>query len=355
MGKKRFKELIRENQRRNNIHASVRIMSQSITNTESENNNNNKKSKTVKKMKNRAIVAMAVAKGQESTEAKEIKRYIGVASCKVLGICPTKEALDIIYGRTSDKTPNYISETEINGMKVPQARIDILFKLDDKYVDENGKHIDTVFRKSIFITKVKHTNKDNTKFKVADKYGRTAWVTEAQLANHEVPQYSNGPANIDKGYRALYRNEEILNDFLIAFLNIPSVQKYNSDTKTWSLIEDPSIAEVQLDEIDKYFTGNFKELHEIYNYRPENRVKVLFGVKTVDGKTQQDIYDMFLKNGVSNYTKLEANLKERQENGAYPNTEFKICEFREYVVNPTDFNATSSTVNNPFENTDDIF
>lgn len=353
MSKNRFKNLIRENQRLNNIRMNIRLASQSIENTESTNKN--KKSKNIKKMKNKAIVAMAVAKGQESTEAKEIKRYIGVASCKVLGICPTKEALETIYGRTSENAPNYTSESEVNGIKVPQARIDIFFKLDDKYVDENGKHIDTVFKKSIFITKVKTANRDNTKFKVADKYGRTAWVTEAQLANHEIPQYSNGPANIDKDYRVLYRNEELLNDFLIAFLNIPSVQRYNNETKTWSLIEDPSIAEVQLDEIDKYFAGNFKELHEIYSYRPENRVKVLFGVKTVDGKTYQDIYDMFLKNGVNNYTKLEANVKERKDNGAYPNTEFKVCEFREYTVNATDFNTTSATAKNPFENTDDIF
>jgi hypothetical protein len=345
MSKKTFEQQIRLNQRINGIKPSIIVKTEQIMNTTKNNN------------KSKGIVAMAIAKGQESIDTKEIKRYIGIASCRVLGICPTKEALDTIYGHTSENAPKYIGETDVNGVKVPQARIDILFKLDpEKYLDSEGKPIETVFRKSIFLTKTPQANRDNTKFKVTDRYGRTAWVTEAQLAAHEIPQYSNGPANIGDDYRTLYQNEEVIINFLIAFLNLPNVQTYNRDTKTWSMIADPSVAEVRPDEIDKYFTGNFRELQEAYNFRSNNKVKVLFGVKTVDGKTYQDIYDMFLKNGTSNYSKLENNLEERKSNGGYPSTEFKVCELREWNVEATNFNKTSAPKSNPFENNnDDMF
>ena len=141
MSKKTFEQQIRLNQRINGIKPSIIVKTEQIMNTTKNNN------------KSKSIVAMAIAKGQDSTEAKGIKRYIGIASCRVLGICPNKEALDAIYGHTSENAPKYIGEVEVNGIKVPQARIDILFKLDpEKYLDGEGKPIETVFKKSVFLT-----------------------------------------------------------------------------------------------------------------------------------------------------------------------------------------------------------
>lgn len=170
---------------------------------------------------------MAFGNGQISSEGSSIKRYIGVASVAVLAINPLKEELEKLYNRTLENAPEYLGETEINGTKVPQVRIDFIVKADpEKYLDANNQPLDFVSRVSLFIRKAYRYNRDNTKVQVIDKYGRTAWVTIEQAKAHEVPVYSNGPANIDKDYRPAYVGEEELIKFLIAYLNIPSCQRY---------------------------------------------------------------------------------------------------------------------------------
>lgn len=366
MSKKNFKDMIAENQRRNNIRINlVHLTSQTIENKEDKKNNKNKfkNNKNLKNMKNnKSIVMMAFSKGRESAEATEVKRYIGVASCKIVAINPNKAALDAIYGRPSDKEPNYLGEQDNNGVKLPQARIDIFFKLDDKYLDDKGQHIDTVFRKSIFLPKTLQANRDNTKFKVVDEYGNTAWVTKEQLDNHEVPMYSNGPASITKNYRALYRNEEIIMNIMRVFLRVTTIRidangntlKYNNASKAWEPTTDASDGLSRFDNIEKYFTGDFTELQEMLTYQPNNKVKVLFGVKNSDGKMYQDIYDVVLGNGTTNYERLDNAVKESKANGGYPNTEFRICEFQEYSVTPTNFNNAAPAAD-PFANAQDIF
>ena len=364
MGKKNFKNMIVENQRLNNIRVSMVHLASQSTEEETLNKKNNKNNKIVKKMKNnKSIVAMAIAKGRESAEATEVKRYIGVASCNIVAINPNKAALDAIYGRPSDKEPNYVGEQDVNGVKLPQARIDILFKLDEKYLDETGKHIDTIFRMSILLSKTAQANRDNTKYKVVDEYGNTAWVTTDQLKNHEVPMYTNGPASITKNYRALYRNEEIIMNIIKTFLRITTIRidangnplKYNNASKAWEPTNDASDGLIRFDTTDKFFSGDFKELQEAISYQPNNKVKVLFGVKNNDGKMYQDIYDVVLGNGVTNYDRLEKELESTKANGGYTNTEFKICEFQEYTVTPTNFSSNAAPAVDPFATGDDIF
>ena len=56
---------------------------------------------------NSTICLMSFGKVQESSEATEFKKYIGVAGCKVVAFNPTKEALSKIYGRETTKEPEY--------------------------------------------------------------------------------------------------------------------------------------------------------------------------------------------------------------------------------------------------------
>ena len=360
--------MIIENQRLNNIKVKmVHLTSQSIE--EDKSNKKNKNNKNLKKMKNnKSVVAMAIAKGRETAEPTEIKRYIGLASCKIIAINPTKAVIDQIYGRPSDKEPNYIGETEINGVKVPQARIDIYYKLGtDKngyalYTDSDKKPLETIFRKSIFMSKVPQANRDNTKFKVVDKYGNTAWVTTEELANHTVPTYSNGPASISKDYRPLYRNEEVIMNIIKTFLRIPTIRvmnevpmEYNWNNKEWVKSAQPENGEVRFDAPEKFFEGNFKEIQDVPSYQPKNQVKILIGVRTADGKMYQDVYDEVLSNTTTNYTNLEKSLNDAKANGRYGDTEFRICEFQEYNVTPTNFNASTASVADPFAGAEDIF
>ena len=283
---------------------------------------------------------MAFGQGQVSSEGGSVKRYIGVASVFVLGVNPLKEELEKFYGRTLDNAPEYLGETEVGDTKVPQARLDFIVKADpEKYLDEHNQPLNFVSKVSLFIRRAYRYNKDNTKVQVIDKYGRTAWVTVEQAKAHEVPVYSNGPANIDKNYRPAYIGEEELIKFLIAYLNIPSCQRYVDGKWVMNDADKLSDSEASLEHIEDYFKGDFSELKTIIGYQPNNKVKVLFGVRnTDDNKQYQTAYTrMFLKNGVSDYSKLDKDVKETQNSGALSTSEFDCTELHEYVIESTNF------------------
>ena len=280
-------------------------------------------------MKNFSFMAFSV--GKESTEGGVIKRYIGVAPVKVLATNPTKAELESLYNTTLDKDVEYTGVQDNEGTKVPYARIDFVVKT----VPEKSNGIEMTTKISYFVRKEYRFNRDKSKVQVIDKYGRTAWVTKEQANAHEIPQYKNGPANLDKDYRPAYVGEEDLTNFIKTYLNIPNVQKY-VDGK-WELVDNPSECEARLDGIDKFFAGDFKELKEIMSYQPNNKVKVLFGVRTTDdGKQYQAAYtQMVLRNGVTDFSKLDSDLADRKEAGAYSTTEFEVVPIHEYNVEST--------------------
>jgi hypothetical protein len=274
---------------------------------------------------------MAFSAGKESTEGGSVKRYVGVAPVTVAAVNPSKEELEKIYNTTLDKAPEYIGTQDVEGKKVPYARIDFIVKT----VAEKCGGIDMTTKVSYFIRKEYRFNKDHTKIQVIDKYGRTAWVTEEEAKNHQIPQYANGPANLDADYRPVYNGEEDLTNFIKTYLSIPNVQRYVDDK--WVMVDNPADCEARFGEADKLFDGNFKEIKDIMSYQPNNKVKVLFGVRTTnDGKQYQTAYTQkVLSNGTSDYSRLDADVKERKNAGAYPNTEFVVGPLFEYKVEAT--------------------
>lgn len=281
----------------------------------------------------------AVAKGKISSEGGEVKRYIGVAPVFVLAVNPDKKKLEELYGNTLENDPVYVGEAEVgeDKKKVAQVRLDFILKIDGtKCKDSQGNPIDALTRVSFFLRNQYRTNNAGDKIQVIDKYGRTAWVTKEQFEKKEIPVYSNGPANLDKDYRPCFWGEEQLTNFIRVYLNIPNVMKYVN--KQWVLIDKPEEAEVRLDEISNYFKGNYSELNEILTYQPQNKVKLLFGVRTTDDNKQfQAVYtEMFLKNGVTDYSRLDKDVQERKNAGAYPTTEFEVCDLKVYQVGATD-------------------
>lgn len=289
---------------------------------------------------------MAFGKGQVSTEGASIKRYVGVASVFILGVNPNKEELEKLYGRELENAPEYVGETEVGEgdekHKVAQVRLDFITKADpEKYKDAEGNPLDFISRVSLFIRKEYRYNKEKTKVQVIDKYGNTAWVGVEDAKNHVIPVYSNGPANIDKDYRPAYYGEEDLIKFLIAYLNIPSPLKYVKDENkfVWQDAAKLPDSEATLEHIEDYFKGDFSELATILGYQPNNKVKVLFGVRTTDDNKQyQTVYTrMFLKNSVTDYSRLDADVKNTQEAGAMTSSEFDCTELHEYIVEGTNF------------------
>lgn len=282
---------------------------------------------------------MAFAKGSESTEGSPIKKYIGVAPVYVLAVNPSKEELEKLYNTQLENEPQYLSTIEVgeDKHKVDNLRVDFIVKTDP----EKANGVDFTTKVTFFLRKEPRTNRDNTKVQVIDKYGRTAWVTQEQFKAKEIPMYSNGPANLDKDYRACYHGEEELTNFIKTYLNIPNVMKYVNEK--WVMVDNPSECESRLEHLEDCFKGNFKELQEAIQLQPNNKLRVMFGVRTTDDNKQyQAVYtQMFLKNNVTDYSRLDKDLQERKQAGAYPTTEFLAQDVQEYEVKATNFSASN--------------
>lgn len=292
-------------------------------------------------------VFMAFSKGKESTEGSVVKRYIGVAPVFVLGVNPSKFELEKLYGIELENAPEYLTETEIgqegDKHKVPQVRIDFIVQTDP----EKCNGIDMKTKVSFFLAKEVRYNRDGTKVQVINKYGETTWLPIENAKAGTVPESLSWFEPAD--FRPAFIGEEELTAFIKAYLNIPnkSYRKKNGEVVE---IPNKADAEARLDKVQDYFKGDFSELRNVIALQPKNKVKCMFGVKTTDDNKQyQAVYTQkFLKNNVTDYSKLDEELQERKANGAYPNVEFSICDLKEYVVEPTDFNAGSAGGDIPF-------
>lgn len=291
-------------------------------------------------MKKNSKLFMAFSKGNESREAVGIKRYKGVAPCFIKAVNPNKAEFEKLFNAQLDDEPNYVGTVDIDGTEVPNVRLSFVLQPD---VEKIGFEVGPQ-NMSMFIQKRPRYNRDQTKVQVIDKYGRTAWVTIEQAKNHEIPVYSNGPANLDKDYRPAYVGEAELTDLLKVYLNIPNAMKYVNGA--WVPADNLQDCEARLENIDKLFKGDFSEIVEAVALQPLNKVKVLFGVRTTDDNKQYQAFytQMFLRNNVSDYSRLDKDVQERKLAGAYPTTEFEVCDFQEYNVEATVFTPSTGAV-----------
>lgn len=276
---------------------------------------------------------MAIAKGQQTGEAITRQLYMGMASVKVLAVNPSKKELEKIYGREFDKEPEYITEVDVDGKKVPSARITFIVQA----TPERNNGIDAIFQHTFFLQRRYRQGSQSGKYQIIDAYGRTAWATKDEVKAKAIPQYNNGPANIDADYRPAIVGEDMLTLFIKNLLNIPSVQNYVNGMWVENTKVNKEDCLVRLDEIEKYFTGDFKELREVISYQPDNHVKIAVGIRhTDDGKTYQTTYDgLCFKANMTDYSKLDKEIMDRKNNGGLANVEYDITDLREYVVNPT--------------------
>lgn len=290
---------------------------------------------------------MAIARGQKSAEGSVIKRYVGIAPVKVLGVNMKKEELEKVYDTVLENEPSYVSEQD--GTK--SARVSFVVATDP----ERSKGIDLTTTVTFFVREEFNYNKDKTKVQVIDRFGDTAWATIEEAKNKTIPVYSSGkPANIDADFRPAFVGEEELTKFIKMYLSIPNHLAYVNGA--W--VKNPKANEedclVRLDEISNYFKGDFKELKSICQYQVDNMIKVLFGVRTTDdGKEYQAVYTrnfLYLSSREAAVEKLKKEVTERQSMGSMPTTVFDFGELHEYVVKPDVVEqATPVDTPNPWE------
>lgn len=284
---------------------------------------------------------MAIARGNESKESQEFKRYIGIAPVMIKAINPSKKEHEELFSTTLDSDPENISVvTDNDGNEFQSARIQVIFQPD---TDKIGIEMPLVTM-ALFIQNRARIGANSGKTQVIDKYGRTAWVTQEELASHAIPVYSNGPANIDKDYRPAYVGEEELMEFVKTYLCIPSPTVWDNNLKKQVPNDKvkPEECECRFDNLDKIFKGDFSEIKEALGFQPTNKVKILLGVRTDTntGRLYQTVYTKkFLRNSSNNFNamgkEIEEMRKNAMENGRMLNTEYEACAVHEYSVTPT--------------------
>lgn len=283
------------------------------------------------------VVFMAFAKGQESKEAVGIKRYIGVAPVQIVAVNPTKTELEKLYG-TEVTAPEYRGKNKIGEEEFENIRLDFFVKT----VPEKEGDAELLSKITFFLTNTPEYNKDKTKARVINKYGEDAWLPIDNIKAGTTPD--NMTWFNTSGMRPAYRGEKDLTAFLKNFLVIPN-RTYTDKNGERKNIANLADAEAQLGEVAKYFTGDISEIREIISSQPTNKVKLCFGVRTTDDNKQyQDIFNrMTLRLRTTNYSKLDEEIQNAKNNGAYPNTEFSVEPLHEYVVTPTEFTAPVAT------------
>lgn len=299
-----------------------------------------------------------IAKGNESTEAQEFKRYTGVAPVFIKAINPNKKEHEELFNTTLEEAPNYLGTVEDqDGNSFKSARIQVVFQPDNEKI---GFEMPLVTM-ALFIQDRPRVGSKSGKTQVIDKYGRTAWASPEELAAHAIPVYSNGPADIDKDYRPAYVGEEELMAFVKAYLCIPDVTIWDDNLK--KRVPNPKVkpeeCECRFDNLANLFKGDFSEVKDALGFQPTNKVKILLGVRTdaASGRLFQTVYTRrFLRNSATNFNSLDKeiqeNIKNALENCRTLDTEYHVAPVHVYSVESTTFtpssgNAPSSDM--PFE------
>jgi len=211
----------------------------------------------------------------------DVKKYYGVASVKVLAINPKNSTLRK-YGWTIDESadePNYI-HTATDGSQ--STRVRFLVEIQD-IEPKPVISLDFWIRDGFII------GQNSGKCRIIDSYGRVAWASKDEVKSHSIPQYSNGPASIDKDYKACHPGQDKIIAFLFKLLNITPMTQFNKQKNEWVPTKNPG--RLTIDDWKKLVSGDVTELAEYVSLQPDNCVKVILGVKTTD---ENRAYQTFL-------------------------------------------------------------
>jgi len=279
------------------------------------------------------VVFMAVKVGKESVEGN-YALYKGVAALNILAVNPNKAELSELTGRDIEEEPQYVSQTEEG-----KAQVRVTFYARTNPESKINSDINLLIPISFILVKDFRIGQTSGKCQIIDKFGRTAWATKDELQGKKVPVYPSGPANISADYRPAWQGEEFLIDFLIQWLNIPGPANYKD--KKWVMKENTEDSEVSLN-MDALFKGDVSELRELVNTAKAYTVKAAIGIRSVENENGVREYQAvftrkFLKNAVTDYSKLDAAITEFQNAGGAPNTIFSTEPLHENVVEATEF------------------
>jgi hypothetical protein len=299
---------------------------------------------------------LTIGKTQESTEAQEgFKRYIGYANSYVVAVNPSKAELEKIYGRELEKEPEYVGEDE----QGKYVRIDFIVKTDpnegaNPKKNIPGHGIEIINHAMITLRPTPATNQEGDQVTVFDRYGNYARMLKADADAHKKPVSVNGKdLRVDTDYKIACVGQDLLLHFLKTYLGMGCGFDYKNGV--WVKKDNAADDEFVLEKIKNYFTGDVSEIREAIAFQPNNKIKLLYGVKTKeDGKQQQVVCtkgEMVLSNAANAnaLAKLEKDLVNAKQNGAFQNIDYRIQELQEWSVEPTNLEKPAQNSDLPFD------
>ena len=297
------------------------------------------------------ITGNNASKNASNADYVDIRKYIGVASISVLALNPNNAKLRSFGWQIPEGAdePKY-QTVDAEGRKSARLRMLVQIQdLDDKPVIA----LDYWVRPDVMF------NKDQTKCKVIDSFGRTAFGTKAEVQSKQIPQYANGPAKISSDYKPCHSGEEELVLFLLKYLNVTPLNIFDRVKKDWVPTKNPG--HVTIDRWRNLCDGDVSEIAAAIAMQPDNRVKVILGVRTTDdNKTYQTFMPTtYIGNGAlperntGEYSAARKAIDKYIE--SHPNTaaniEFAATPVKEWSVEATEVKENDESLS--FDNADD--
>lgn len=286
---------------------------------------------------------LAIGKTQESSEAQEFKRYVGLGSAYVIAVNPTKKELETIYGREMANDPEYVVDTD-NGK---EARITFIVRTDP----ETNNGIEITERVMITLRNQPNYDSTNTKLQVIDQFGNTTYaLAEDAKAGKKITTQDGKPIKFDDKYRIACQGEADLVGFLKPYLCVGDA--FNYVNETWVKKENTDDYLFSLEHVKDYFSGDFSEIKEAIAMQPNNKVKLLFGVRNKEGKQYQTVVarsGFVLANsaGSRSMAHLDKELNRAKDRGSFADTILKVQPLEEFDVKPTDLSKASTAEEAP--------
>ena len=276
-------------------------------------------------------------KGEEIKEGGARTLYTGAENFKVVGVNPTKEEMEAIFGREINYDPEYVGTTTVNDAdgerEVTQVRIDF-------YLQSEGEN--PINTKASYYLANTHHKSQTGKIRVINDFGKTTWLTEQDIKDGTIPQ--NMSWYNQSGIKVAKRGEEEVIDFIVNLLNLPF-----DLTKVENVSE--AYANFPKTELDKMFKGDMSLIKSIID-GTNNKIGVILGVKTkADGGLQQSLFNRktmrqytISSTRANKFQYIAKDIADAKANGAFGNVDFGPADYvlREYTVKPTVLDASNT-------------
>lgn len=294
-------------------------------------------------MTNNKTNLMFMAFSGRDNSTPSFSRYSGVGAVKILAINPTREEWNDIFGGSLTTPISYTGTKIVDGKTVETAWVTFITQVDDL----KAPNIKATIPISFFIENRYHVTSKGT-YEVIDKYGRTAYGDKETITKKKPIMYGDFKAKIDElSYRPALVGEASLISFIKAFRNILEVETYDGDRKVFVEEKDEKILATRVAMFDNpkaMFSGDFTEVKAAINEYPNNKVKVMFGVRHRDNGDAQDFFTgYFMRSGQNSLAPMVKNVNDAKSAGRYPNTDFDLSVIHIWEPKTTNFDEAPKT------------